>query len=90
MSNEVSNTKFSGLPRQLVSLGLLTEENAQQAVEASAEEKKDFLTVAVRDFELAPKRVAQMVGSEFGMPVFDLSALDPESLPREHLSLIHI
>jgi len=27
-----------------------------------------------------------MVGSEFGMPIFDLSALDPESLPREHLS----
>ena len=86
MSNEVSNTKFSGLPRQLVSLGLLTEENAQQAVEASAEEKKDFLTVAVRDYELPPQRVAQMVGSEFGMPVFDLAALDPETLPREHLS----
>ena len=88
MSNEntANSPTFSGLPRQLVSLGLLSQEDAQSALSTAEESKKDFLTVAVSEHELEPRRIAQLIGAEFGMPVFDVSALDPESLPTDHIN----
>jgi len=82
--NTANSPTFSGLPRQLVSLGLLSQEDAQSALSTAEESKKDFLTVAVSEHELEPRRIAQLIGAEFGMPVFDVSALDPESLPTDH------
>jgi len=87
VSNEITanSPSFSGLPRQLVSLGLLSQEDAQSALETAEESKKDFLTVAVKEHDLEPRRIAQLIGAEFGMPVFDVSSLDPESLPHNHI-----
>ena len=87
MSNEntANSPTFSGLPRQLVSLGLLSQEDAQSALTSAEENKKDFLTVAVKEHDLEPRRIAQLIGAEFGMPVFDVSALDPGSLPQDQI-----
>ncbi len=88
MSNPIteSNHNLSGLPRQLVALGMLSEDDANSAVETAATKKSDFLTVAVSEFELDPRRVAQSIGAEFGLPIFDISSLDAETLPHQYLS----
>ncbi len=87
MSTDIApnSQSFSGLPRQLIALGLLSEEQATKAIESSLEKKKDFLTVAVNEFELNSRKIAQIIGAEFGMPVFDVGSLDPESFPRQFL-----
>lgn len=88
MSNPIteSNHNLSGLPRQLVALGMLSEDDANTAVETAASSKSDFLTVAVQQFELDPQQVAQSVGAEFGLPIFDITSLDAESLPQEFIN----
>ncbi len=88
MSNDIAspNSNVSGLPRQLVALGFLSNDDAETAIATSSDEKKDFLTVAIRDFDLEPTRIAQQIGAEFGMPVFNVAAIDPESLPRQFLN----
>lgn len=88
MSNQIteSNHNLSGLPRQLVALGMLSEDDANSAVETAASKKTDFLTVAVAEYELDPRRVAQSIGAEFGLPIYDISSLDAEALPAEYLS----
>ena len=88
MSNQIteSNHNLSGLPRQLVALGMLSEDDANSAVETAASNKTDFLTVAVAEYELDPRSVAQSIGAEFGLPIFDISSLDAEALPAQYLS----
>lgn len=87
MSNPITTSKhnLSGLPRQLASLGLLSEDDASAAVDAAADGKSDFLTIAVQNYGLDPRQVAQLIGAEFGLPIFDISVLSPESLPKEYL-----
>jgi len=87
VSNQnTNNLNLSGLPRQLVSLGLLSEEDAGEALATAESEKKDFLTIAVKNYDLNPTKIAQQIGAEFGLPIFDVSAISPESLPQEFLS----
>lgn len=65
---------------------MLSEDDANSAVETAASKKTDFLTVAVAEHELDPRRVAQSIGAEFGLPIFDISSLDAEALPAQYLS----
>ena len=65
---------------------MLSEDDANSAVETAASNKTDFLTVAVAEYELDPRSVAQSIGAEFGLPIFDISSLDAEALPAQYLS----
>jgi type IV pilus assembly protein PilB len=75
--------KLSGLSRKLVNDGLLNEEKAIYALKGAAEEKITFTQYLVKNKIVAANRIAMEASSEFGLPVFDLDALDMESIPRE-------
>jgi len=75
--------KLSGLSRKLVSDGLLDEEKAINALKSALEEKVTFTQYLVDNNILSAKKIAMEASAEFGLPVFDLNALDLESTPRD-------
>jgi len=75
--------KLSGLSRKLVSDGLLDEEKAINALKSAREAKITFTQYLVDNNILTAKKIAMEASAEFGLPVFDLDALDLEATPRD-------
>ncbi|GMR15780.1 MAG: type IV-A pilus assembly ATPase PilB [Gammaproteobacteria bacterium] len=75
--------RLNGLPRKLVIDGLLEEEAAIKALQASLKEKVSFTNYLVSNNILSATKIAMEASKEFGLPVFDLNAIDPESIPRD-------
>lgn len=83
---ENSNTdrvSLNGLARQLVNTGMISEDLAVETMTDSIEKKQSFLTALLNTGEIKAKDIAQSVSAEFGLPSFDLSAIQVESIPRE-------
>jgi len=77
---------LSGLARRLVSEGLLPEADVRKAVIESSQQKKT-LTGWLLDQNLVDNsRLTQIASAEFGMPIFDVSALAPASMPTSLIS----
>ena len=75
--------KLNGLPRKLVNDGMLEEEVAINAIKASVKEKVSFTNYLVTNNLLSATKIAMEASKEFGLPVFDLNAIDPETIPRD-------
>ena len=75
--------KLKGLPLKLVIDGLIEEEVAIKALTASLKEKVSFTNYLVTNNLLSATKIAVEASKEFGLPVFDLDSIDPESIPRD-------
>ena len=75
--------KLSGLSRKLVTDGLLEEERAIEALKGAIQEKVSFTSYLVSNNILEASKIAMEASKEFGLPVFDLDAIDPESIPKD-------
>lgn len=73
---------LSGLVRRLVQDNALTAEQAQQALASARRDQVQLVQVLVREDLVDSRLVAEAGAQEFGVPLFDLSALDPETLPQ--------
>lgn len=73
--------RLGGLAQRLVSEGLLTQEVAEQATETSIKEKANFVAYLVSNDLCSPTRIAKIASLEYGVPLFDLDAMDKELLP---------
>jgi type IV pilus assembly protein PilB len=86
-------TKLSGLPYRLVQDKLLSEKDAQCALEESAKQKISFVQHLVTKKLLNSRELAVSASLEFGAPLLDLNALDlqaaPVSLVEEKLMRKH-
>lgn len=71
----------SGLARRLVHDGFLSEEGAQQAFQEALKQRKPFVTHLVEKKMLKSREIAESASQEFGVPLFDLDALDMEAVP---------
>jgi len=67
---------LSGLARKLVSDGLLTEEDALKGAEGAVKGKLPFVTYVVEKQMIGALELAMAASQEFGVPVFDLNALE--------------
>lgn len=76
----VPNTRFilAGLARRLVMEGLLSEQDATQAVQQSNKEKVPLVSYLVQNDKIKSDKLAAIAAQEFGVPLFDLDALDVE------------
>lgn len=81
-----SNTTLNGIARQLVNQGLVSSEIALEAKEQSESKKQPFLTSLIESGEVNGAAIAHYVAADFGLPLFDLNTLQPESLPTEYLN----
>ncbi len=93
MTTATQKTVLSGLPRRLVEDNLLSEEIAQKSILESAKKRQPFVTYLVDSKLLDSMSIALSASQEFGVPLFELEALDlttaPTGLVDEKLIRIH-
>ena len=77
---------LSGLARRLVQDGLLDTSAARTAVEEARKEHVPFVTHLVKTGTVPSRDIASAASDEFGVPLFDITALDIESIPPELVS----
>jgi len=70
---------LSGLARKLVNDGLLSEEDALKATEEEQKEKIGFVPYVVTKKKIGAKQLAMAAAQEFGVPIFDLDAMELDS-----------
>ncbi len=75
------NSKLTGLPRRITEEGILTEEQALEAVREAGELKMSFVRYLVDTLEVDSALLASLASQEFGVPLFDITTLNRESLP---------
>lgn len=78
-----SSTTLNGIARQLVSHDLITADVATLAAEDSEARKVPFLTSLIESNDIDPALVARHISADFGLALFDLDSLDPESIPQQ-------
>jgi len=72
---------LGGLARRLIQDQLLTEEQAQENYEKALKNKAPFVSYLVENKILDALQIATSASQEFGVPLFDLEAMDNESMP---------
>ncbi|QIO09999.1 type IV-A pilus assembly ATPase PilB [Acinetobacter lanii] len=83
MSLEPHVPKFSGINRRLVDEGVLTAQQMQTAVESARKSQKKLIPYLIEHLNLKSLIIAELTAQEFGEPLFDLDAYNPEMLPKE-------
>ncbi|MFT4713626.1 MAG: type IV pilus assembly protein PilB [Candidatus Azotimanducaceae bacterium] len=75
-------TQLSGLARRLVDDNLLEDSVAREASAEAAKTRVPFVTHLVQNKLVSAKDIANAASEEFGTPLLDISALDPEVIPK--------
>ena len=74
-------TRLGGLARRLVQDGLLSEEEASNATAEAASAKRPLVSHLVKEGRVKSHDVAVAASLEYGVPLFDLDAVDPSHMP---------
>ena len=81
MATATTEFNFSGLAKCLIQEGLLTEKDAKTHIQEAQKNKVSLITYLVANKIVDSRTIASTASIEFGMPVLDLDAIDPRSLP---------
>jgi len=73
--------RLGGLAKRLVDDGILDQEAATEAIGAAAQAKQPLVSYLVNKGLADAGAIASAASQEYGVPLFDLDALDPEQLP---------
>ncbi|MCC5873432.1 MAG: type IV-A pilus assembly ATPase PilB [Gammaproteobacteria bacterium] len=74
---------LSGLARRLVQDGILAADAAQNATEQARKAKVPFVSHLVQQGLATGQAIASSASQEFGVPLFDLDCIDPDSIPKD-------
>ncbi len=83
MGESSQKVLLGGLARKLIQWDLLKEAPAISATDQSIKQKRPFITILVEDKLIDPTLVAVACAEEFGIPVFDLNALEIRNIPND-------
>ena len=86
MATPPSNVQFSGLAKFLIQKGLLSDETAAVSSQEAQKQKQPFLSYLVSHKHIDSKIVATEASTEFGVPFFDLDAIELSTLPIKLVS----
>jgi type IV pilus assembly protein PilB len=86
MLNTTSSARLPGLARRLVDAGLAEAEQIAALAEEARAQQTPLMTLLATRTKIPQALLTEAAGDEFGLSVFDLSALDRDLLPREHLN----
>ncbi len=93
MATPQPKINLRGLARRLINDNLLSEEEAQKAFQQALKKHIPFVRYLVEQKILGSHEIAVVASQEFGIPLFDLSALDIEQatvkLVKEQLIRAH-
>lgn len=73
---------LSGLARRLVEDELLDNDKAREASEEAQKNRVPFVSHLVQNDLVKAKDIANSAAEEFGTPLLDITALDPEAIPK--------
>ena len=79
---DAPQSSLSGVARVLVHAGKLSTKTAEDLVRASKEQKRSFISAVLSAGAVNPAELAHTLSSVLAMPLLDLSAVDPQRLPR--------
>ena len=77
---------LSGLARQLVEAGLLDEKKASDAVLRAKQNSTSFVSWLVQNKLVKSDTLMRLAGEQFGIPYFDLKAVNSEVFPKDSIS----
>lgn len=84
MSEQANESlSFGGLARRLVNDGVVTAQNMQRAIADSQREKTSLVSALVSNIGVSASKLADVISTEFGDPLFDLNALDNDQIPKD-------
>jgi type IV pilus assembly protein PilB len=78
--------QLTGLARQLVNANLLDERTASQAFAQALRNKIPLVSYLVQNKLASSRAVAEIAAEQFGVPYFDLTAIDKEHQPKDLVS----
>ena len=79
------NSTIRGLAGQLISAGILTPDQAREAVQEAKTQRVSLIRYLIDTLDVGGKELAEMASAEFGQPVFDLNAMNREMLPENNI-----
>ena len=80
-----SNLSFGGLAKRLVNEGLVDANAMQKALIESQREQSSLISYLVKNKLAKSAQVAFLLAEEFGDPLIDIDAIEPELIPKEHI-----
>lgn len=86
MSSSQSNVILSGLARKLIQDGFLNESSALDAVANAQKSKINLVSYLVENNFADSKSIAVAASAEFGVPLFDVNAIDFEQIATSSVS----
>ncbi len=78
MAATAPQSSISGLPRRLIQDGVISEDALVEAADVAKEEKVDLVAHLVDKGLASAKQIALAASHEFGVPLLDLDAIDPD------------
>jgi len=81
MTKTQPKVNLSGLARCLIQNKLLSEQEAEAAFQQALKTRTPFVSHLVEKKILESRKIAETASMEFGIPFFDLNALDMETAP---------
>lgn len=81
MATALTDLQFGGLTKCLVQNGLLSEDDAQKHIQDAEKQELPLIHYLISNKLLDSTQVATHVSKEFGIPFFDLNAVDTSNLP---------
>lgn len=85
MAATFASSGLTGLARALVNEKWLSEAEAEALAKQAASMDEGFIAQLISVKKIKPLQIAEFAAAQFGFPYFDLTALDPEVLPKSLL-----
>jgi len=83
--NENLTKDFKGFARYLVNAGLLDVESTMKATDEAENDNIPLISYVVQKGIVSSKKIAMLAHQEFGLPLFDLDAINKESLALDQV-----
>ncbi|MBN7795393.1 type IV-A pilus assembly ATPase PilB [Parahaliea mediterranea] len=79
--NHKATGQLSGLAGRLAAEGLLSTEQAREALKQAVLERIPLVSYLVENMDVDSQRLAEIASQEFGVPLFDIRAFNLEHIP---------
>ncbi|MFZ5580917.1 MAG: type IV-A pilus assembly ATPase PilB [Pseudomonadota bacterium] len=76
---------LTGLPRQLVQSGVVSEPAMLNALAEATKRKQSFVQILAEEGKTDLKKIAEITALEFGLPLIDLDAVETNNLPLQSI-----
>lgn len=81
--NTATDNTLRGLPKKLVTLGLMDKETAVELQHNARAQKQSFVSHVIANNVFQSSVIADVASREFGVPLYDLDAHNPSLFPKE-------